>query len=165
MVPKGPPHQGQICFGLSGPWLGAGVWITSSSRLARVPPTSAFTGCHLTSPPAFPLSANCHTHRAAVTLCLLFFFSNSSLQGALIRRPTFTLCCFPSGLGEASRCPEGCGLGLPSDNSTAPPQPSISLAFAVVQGCRRPPLAVWKGVQSPLEACLAQVGLEGALSI
>lgn len=87
------------CFVLAswslGLGLGSGPHAAPDER--GVPPTSAFTGCHH-KPPSWPSSYQ-QLSRPEAAVALFFC---PSLQGALIRRPAFTLCCYPWWPGKAS---------------------------------------------------------------
>lgn len=117
MDPRGA-GLGAALFWLLGPW----VWVWGLDHMqlqmrVGVPPTSAFTGCHH-KPPSRPSSyQQLSRPEAAVAL----FFCHS-LQGALIRRPTFTLCCYPWWPGKASPVtePPGVSGGNPSDSTPRP---------------------------------------------
>lgn len=102
MDPRGS-GPGAVLFWLLGPWVwGWGLDHMQLQMRVGVPPTSAFTGCHH-KPPSRPSSYQ-QLSRPEAAVALFFC---PSLQGALIRRPAFTLCCYPWWPGKASPVTEG----------------------------------------------------------
>ena len=118
MDPRGA-GPGAVLFWLLGPWVwGWGLDHMQLQMRVGVPPTSAFTGCHH-KPPSRPSSYQ-QLSRPEAAVALFFC---PSLQGALIRRPAFTLCCYPWWPGKASPVtegPPGVSGGNPSDSTPRP---------------------------------------------
>lgn len=96
MVPKGLQARAELCWPLSPAPLGARTWTCAGPY---------YEGSHplllSPTPPSQPSSYQ-QTVPPRGFVCVY-----PSLQGALIRRPTFTLCCFPGVVWKSILLTEG----------------------------------------------------------